>query len=115
MDPAALPVAQHGRHQRCHRLRDGWRAGGTLVATAPMATCSHRMSFDRLAPYYRGMEFICAGEKMQRCRTTFLDQIPATQNILLLGEGHGRCLVECLRRFPRAHITCVDASQRMLA
>jgi ubiquinone/menaquinone biosynthesis C-methylase UbiE len=73
------------------------------------------MSFDTLAPYYRWMEFILAGGKMHRCRTAFLDQIPRPRNILLLGEGHGRSLVECCRRFADAQITCVDASERMLA
>lgn len=73
------------------------------------------MSFDILAPHYRWMEFILAGEKLQRCRTAFLDEIPGARNILLLGEGHGRCLIECCRRFPNARITCVDASERMLA
>jgi ubiquinone/menaquinone biosynthesis C-methylase UbiE len=72
------------------------------------------MSFDLLAPHYRWMEFMLAGEKLQRCRTAFLDEIPGARNILLLGEGHGRCLVECCRRFPNARITCVDASERML-
>lgn len=72
------------------------------------------MSFDVLAPHYRWMEFILAGEKLQRCRTAFLNAIPPARNILLLGEGHGRCLVECRRRFPQAAITCVDASAAML-
>lgn len=72
------------------------------------------MSFDLLAPHYRWMEVILAGEKLQRCRTAFLDDIPAAQNILLLGEGHGRGLIECRRRFPKARITCVDASAAML-
>lgn len=72
------------------------------------------MSFDILAPHYRWMEFILAGEKLQRCRTAFLDEIPEAHNILLLGEGHGRCLVECHRRFASANITCVDASEPML-
>jgi ubiquinone/menaquinone biosynthesis C-methylase UbiE len=72
------------------------------------------MSFDTLAPYYRGMESLLAGEKLHRCRTRFLDEIPATRSILLMGEGHGRSLVECRRRFPNAHIICVDASTLML-
>jgi ubiquinone/menaquinone biosynthesis C-methylase UbiE len=72
------------------------------------------MSFDILAPHYRWMEFILAGGKLQRCRTAFLDEIVGARNILLLGEGHGRGLVECCRRFPNARITCVDASERML-
>ena len=73
------------------------------------------MSFDLLAPYYRWMEILLAGGKMQAGRTAFLNQIPPPGNILLLGEGHGRSLVEFCRKFPKAQITCVDASERMLA
>jgi SAM-dependent methyltransferase len=73
------------------------------------------VSFDLLAPHYRWMELILAGEKLQRCRTAFLDQISSAQKILLLGEGHGRSLVECHHRFPFAKITCLDASEKMLA
>lgn len=72
------------------------------------------MSFDAIAPHYRWMECILAGEKLQRCRTQFLDDVPTPRNILLLGEGHGRCLAECRRRFPDASLTCVDASAKML-
>lgn len=72
------------------------------------------MSFDAIAPHYRWMECILAGEKLQRCRTRFLDDVPTPRNILLLGEGHGRCLTECRRRFPDALLTCVDASAKML-
>jgi ubiquinone/menaquinone biosynthesis C-methylase UbiE len=72
------------------------------------------MSFDTLAPHYRWMETILAGDKLHRCRTAFLDEVPPARNILLMGEGHGRSLVECRRRFPDARITCVDASARML-
>jgi ubiquinone/menaquinone biosynthesis C-methylase UbiE len=73
------------------------------------------MSFDRIAPHYRWMEFVLAGEKLQRCRTAFLNQVHAAKKVLILGEGHGRFLVECRRRLPNAHITCVDSSECMLA
>jgi ubiquinone/menaquinone biosynthesis C-methylase UbiE len=72
------------------------------------------MSFDALAPHYRWMEFLLAGEKLQRCRTAFLDQVSNARNVLILGEGHGRCLVECCRIFRGAQIACVDASEAML-
>lgn len=72
------------------------------------------MSFDTLAPHYPWMEPVLAGEKLQRCRTAFLEEIPVPKNIILLGEGHGRCLAECVRLFPRAKILCVDSSQKML-
>jgi ubiquinone/menaquinone biosynthesis C-methylase UbiE len=73
------------------------------------------MSFDALAPHYRWMEFVLAGPKLQRCRTAFLQQVSQCRNVLIVGEGNGRFLVECRRQMKRAHITCLDASARMLA
>ena len=72
------------------------------------------MSFDRLAPFYRAMEFFAAGGKLQRCRLAFLDDIPVPRRVLLAGEGHGKFLPECVRRFPEAEILMVDISLRML-
>ena len=72
------------------------------------------MNFDRLAPFYRTMERFAAGGKLQRCRLAFLSEIPKPRNILLAGEGHGRFLPECVKRFPAATIVVVDSSQRML-
>lgn len=72
------------------------------------------MNFDRLAPFYRAMEFVTAGAKLQRCRTAFLDDIPTPRRILIAGEGHGRFLPECVRKFPEAHVTVVDSSAKML-
>jgi ubiquinone/menaquinone biosynthesis C-methylase UbiE len=73
------------------------------------------MSFDTLAPHYRWMEFVLAGEKLQRCRTAFLEQVSAPEHILICGEGNGRFLVECRRKWREARIVCADASERMLA
>ena len=72
------------------------------------------MNCDRLAPFYRTMEFLSAGGKLQRCRMEFLGEIPTPRAILLAGEGHGRFLPECVRRFPTARITVIDSSARML-
>lgn len=72
------------------------------------------MSFDHLAPFYRAMESLAAGGKLQRCRTAFLHEIPDMRRVLLAGEGHGRFLPECVRRFPEAEIVVVDISLRML-
>ena len=73
------------------------------------------MSFDRLAPHYRWMELVLAGEKLQRCRTAFLGKDKDLKEVLILGEGNGRFLVECRRQLKDAHLTCVDSSRRMLA
>jgi ubiquinone/menaquinone biosynthesis C-methylase UbiE len=60
------------------------------------------------------MEWVLAGDKLQRCRAAFLQVIPVPSNVLLLGEGNGRFLAELLRRHPEARFTCVDSSARML-
>jgi SAM-dependent methyltransferase len=73
------------------------------------------MSFDALAPHYRWMEFVLAGDKLQRCRTAFLNEVSNRRSVLIVGEGNGRFLVECRRKLETANITCVDASSRMLA
>lgn len=73
------------------------------------------MSFDRLAPYYRCMEFLLAGNKLQRCRTAFLGKDTHFKDILVLGEGNGRFLLECRRQLKTARIVCVDSSTRMLS
>jgi SAM-dependent methyltransferase len=73
------------------------------------------MSFDLLAPHYRWMEFVLAGNKLQRCRTAFLAHVGHAQNVLIAGEGNGRFLVECRQKLPTARVTVVDASVRMLA
>src|SRR5262249_20230088 len=57
---------------------------------------------------------VLAGEKLQRCRTAFLSEVQSAANVLILGEGNGRFLLECRRMLPTARITCVDASARML-
>jgi ubiquinone/menaquinone biosynthesis C-methylase UbiE len=72
------------------------------------------MSFDALAPHYRWLEWVLAGEKLQCCRTAFLGTARPPKRVLLAGEGHGRFLSECRRQWPHARITCVDASARML-
>jgi len=72
------------------------------------------MSFDSLAPHYRWMEWLLAGEKLQRCRIAFVPELPEPGRVLLCGEGNGRCLIELLHAFPKARFTCVDASRRML-
>ena len=72
------------------------------------------MSFDRLAPHYRWMEAVLAGNKLQRCRTSFLSEAAEARSALVAGEGNGRFLVALLRTNPSARVLCVDGSARML-
>ncbi|HEY1171403.1 MAG TPA: class I SAM-dependent methyltransferase [Verrucomicrobiae bacterium] len=73
------------------------------------------MSFDRLAPVYRLMERLLAGDKLQRCRLAHLAQAQhAARKALLLGEGTGRFLIPLLQSNPHLQVTCVDASAGMI-
>jgi ubiquinone/menaquinone biosynthesis C-methylase UbiE len=72
------------------------------------------MSFERLAPHYTWMEVVLAGGRLQRCRLAWLETLAGCESILIAGVGHGHFLQRCVQRFPRAHITSVDASAGML-
>jgi ubiquinone/menaquinone biosynthesis C-methylase UbiE len=72
-------------------------------------------SFDRLARIYRALEFLAFGRDLERARYCFLDELATCRDILVLGEGDGRCLARLVRAAPAARIHCVDASAAMLA
>lgn len=72
------------------------------------------MSFDLLAPHYRWMEAVLAGDKLQKCRVHWLDSVRHCRRALLVGEGNGRFLSVCAEKLPDAQFTVVDASAEML-
>jgi ubiquinone/menaquinone biosynthesis C-methylase UbiE len=59
------------------------------------------------------MEVLMAGSIMQRCRVALIEEINP-RKVLLVGEGHGRFLIPLLQHFPKAEVTCVDASASRL-
>lgn len=73
------------------------------------------MNFNRLAPHYDWLEKITAGSRLQDARTHWLDSLAGCQHVLTVGEGHGRFAAAFLNRFPDANLTCVEASQAMIA
>lgn len=72
------------------------------------------MSFDRIAPHYRWLEAILAGNVLQRARTAWLAATPPPRQALLAGEGHGRFLAAALAAWPDTRFLCLDASTVML-
>lgn len=72
------------------------------------------MSFDLLAPHYRWMEAVLAGDKLQRCRVHWLDSVQHCRRALLVGEGNGRFLSVCAEKLPKTKFTVIDASAKML-
>jgi trans-aconitate methyltransferase len=71
------------------------------------------MSFDRLAPHYRRLEWLLAGPRLQHCRLVHLEQLDGCRDVLLAGEGHGRFLVAARRRWPELRLVHLDASPAM--
>jgi SAM-dependent methyltransferase len=76
---------------------------------------THRSGFDWLAPWYRALEFIAFGGDLERARFEFLNRLCACRDILLLGEGDGRCAARVATLAPDARILCVDSSPGMVA
>ncbi|MBP7141616.1 MAG: class I SAM-dependent methyltransferase [Opitutaceae bacterium] len=72
------------------------------------------MNFDRLAPVYRGLEWVLAGSILQNARTCHFDRLGEARQILVVGEGVGRSLEQLVRRAPAAKITVVEASAGMI-
>ncbi|HEX3728751.1 MAG TPA: class I SAM-dependent methyltransferase [Opitutaceae bacterium] len=72
-------------------------------------------NFDRLAGIYRLLEFSAFGRSLEKARFAFLGRLAECREILVLGEGDGRCLARLVRAAPSARIRCVDASAAMLA
>ena len=72
------------------------------------------MSFDTLAQFYSAAEWLVAGNVLQKCRLAYVDEARTANEILLVGEGHGRFLQELVRINERGAICCVDSSPRML-
>jgi SAM-dependent methyltransferase len=75
---------------------------------------SHTPNFDPLARPYRWLEYLTFGHSLWRCRCTFLDQVRAARNALLIGDGDGRFAARLLGVNHRVHIDVVDSSQAML-
>jgi ubiquinone/menaquinone biosynthesis C-methylase UbiE len=73
------------------------------------------VNFDAVAPFYRRLERLIFGEKLQRARCAFVRQIPPARRALVVGDGDGRFLEQLRRAQPELPIDCLDASARMLA
>lgn len=73
-----------------------------------------RRNFDGLARIYRVLEFLAFGRDLERARFCHLAELRDCREILVLGEGDGRCLAQLVRLAPASHVHCIDASAGML-
>jgi len=79
------------------------------VLTPPAPT-----GFCRLARFYAPLEMLMFGRELERARFCFLEHLRDCRDILLLGEGDGRCLEQLIKIAPQARLHCVDSSPAML-
>ncbi|TWU65132.1 class I SAM-dependent methyltransferase [Crateriforma conspicua] len=71
--------------------------------------------YDRLAKWYRWVEWSRFGGRLQRARQRGLDDLPASPNaVLFVGDGDGRLLESFLQRFAPEQVVSVDYSRQML-
>ncbi|QDV65534.1 class I SAM-dependent methyltransferase [Crateriforma conspicua] len=71
--------------------------------------------YDRLAKWYRWVEWSRFGGRLQRARQRGLDDLPASPNaVLFVGDGDGRLLEAFLQRFAPEQVVSVDRSRQML-
>ncbi|MDE3187303.1 MAG: class I SAM-dependent methyltransferase [Acidobacteriota bacterium] len=71
-------------------------------------------NFDGLAGVYRWMEMASFGPLLSRCRFAFLDELRASRNALILGDGDGRFTARLLKENPVVLVDALDASPAML-
>lgn len=72
------------------------------------------MNCDLIARWYRWMEYAAFGGALRKRREAFLFELGDPQNVLVLGDGDGRFLQVFAALNPRAKVTAVDVSEKMI-
>jgi SAM-dependent methyltransferase len=70
---------------------------------------------DRIAHWYRWLEYAAFGSALRRRREAFLFELGNPKKVLLLGDGDGRFLQIFTALYPQARVDAVDVSERMIA
>lgn len=70
--------------------------------------------FNRLASFYRWMEWFTFGPFLSNCRLAFLPELRSRQSALIIGDGDGRFAAQLLKANPQVEVCAVDASEAML-
>ncbi len=72
------------------------------------------MNCDRIARWYRWIEYAGFGRALERRRETFVRDVADARRVLALGDGDGRALAALLTAAPHACVDYIDVSARML-
>jgi tRNA (cmo5U34)-methyltransferase len=72
------------------------------------------MGFDSIAKYYDRLARFVFGKSLVNAQTYFLNRIPQSSNVLVIGGGTGWWLKEYLQSNPHCRICYVEESREML-
>jgi SAM-dependent methyltransferase len=72
------------------------------------------MNADPIARAYRWLEYAAFGKTLEEARFDFLSYAAPARRVLILGEGDGRFLARLLETNPRANVTLIETSARMI-
>jgi len=71
-------------------------------------------TYDPVAPFYVLLEQLSFGDELNIARRAFIETVLHAKNTLLIGEGNGRFLGDCLKNKNGGSITILDSSRKML-
>jgi ubiquinone/menaquinone biosynthesis C-methylase UbiE len=72
------------------------------------------MNCDRIARWYRWLEYAAFGRALEQTRLEYLDETASARHSLVLGDGDGRFLAALASRNERSEIDAVDLSREMI-
>jgi SAM-dependent methyltransferase len=72
------------------------------------------MNCDRIAPWYRWLEYFAFGPALTQRRSAFISEVRDARRVLILGDGDGRFTTAFLRENNIADVDSVELSARML-
>jgi ubiquinone/menaquinone biosynthesis C-methylase UbiE len=73
-----------------------------------------KKSFDRVARIYQPLEYLLLGRTLERARFAHLEHLREARDVLILGEGDGRLLLQLLNIAPQCRVDVVERSEQML-
>jgi len=71
-------------------------------------------TYDSVAPFYVLLEKLSFGDELNIARRAFIETVLHAKSTLLIGEGNGRFLGDCLKSKAGGAITILDSSRKML-
>lgn len=73
------------------------------------------MNADRIASWYRWLEYAAFGKLLERCRYAYVERLRDAKRVLIAGEGDGRFLLRLAEENRTAKVDVIESSRKMIA